>query len=56
MEDGSGTVGVMQMVLSSEWYMGRVLSLVAGTDNWFNVEYDNVLSLNLMEDVDRGDV
>ena len=36
--------------------MGRVLSLVPGTDNWFNVNESQVVSLNLMENVDRGDV
>ena len=25
---------------SEEWYYGRILSLVPGTDNWFNVTYD----------------
>ena len=44
---------------TEQWYLGRVLSLVPGTDDWFNVEYDNesqILSLNLMEDIERGDL
>ena len=44
---------------TEQWYLGKVLSLVPGTDDWFNVEYENesqILSLNLMEDIDRGDV
>ena len=44
---------------SEQWYLGRVLSLVPGTDNWFNVRYDGeeeVLSLNLLLDVDQGDL
>ena len=24
---------------SEQWYLGRVSSLVPGTDNWFNVRY-----------------
>ena len=37
---------------TEQWYLGRVLSLISGTDDWLNVEYDNesqVLSLNLMQ-------
>ena len=44
---------------TEQWFLGRVLSIVPGTDDWFNVEYDNesdVLSLNLMEDIEKGDL
>ena len=40
------------------WYKGRVLSLVPGTTDWFNVEYDgedNILSHNLLFDIEKGD-
>ena len=41
------------------WYKGRVLSLVPGTTDWFNVKYDgedNILSLNLLFDIEKGDL
>jgi len=41
------------------WYKGQVLGLVPGTNDWFNVQYDGedeILSLNLLEDVDKGDL
>ena len=44
---------------SAEWYYGRILSLVPGTDDWFNVIYDGeteVLSLNLLLDIEKGDL
>ena len=42
-----------------EWYAGRILSLVPGTIEWFNVQYDGeaeVLTLNLYSDIDSGDL
>ena len=39
--------------------LGRVLSVVPETGDWFNVEYDyesQVLLLNLKEDIERGDL
>lgn len=42
-----------------QWYFGEVLSKVAGTDEWYNVQYegeDDVLTLNLHEDIDLGDL
>ena len=41
-----------------EWYCGRILSLVSGTVEWFNVQYDGeeVLTLNLYTDIDNGDL
>lgn len=44
---------------SEQWYYGRILSLVPGTDEWFNVSYDGeseVLSLNLLLDIEKGDL
>ena len=44
------------MVLSNT---GRILSVVPGTTEWFNVQYDDeqeVLSLNLYTDIDNGDL
>jgi len=41
------------------WYKGRVLSLVPGTTDWLNVKYDgedNILSLNLLFDIEKGDL
>ena len=35
---------------TEQWYTGRILSVVPGTTEWFNVQYDGeqeVLSLNL---------
>jgi len=40
-------------------YIGEVLSKVAGTVKWYNVRYedeDDVLTLNLHEDIDLGDL
>ena len=40
-----------------QWYFGEVLSKVAGTDERYNVKYeDDVLTLNLHEDMDLGDL
>ena len=42
-----------------QWYLGNVLSKVAGTNEWYNVRYegeDDVLTLNLHEDIDSGDL
>ena len=44
---------------SEQWYYGRILSLVPGTDDWFNVAYDGeseILSLNLLLDIEKGDL
>ena len=41
------------------WYKGRVLSLVPGTTDWFNIKYDgeeDILTLNLLFDIEKGDV
>ena len=42
-----------------QWYFGEVVSKVAGTNEWYNVWYegeDDVLTLNLREDIDLGDL
>ena len=42
-----------------QWYFGEVMSKVAGTNEWYNVRYegeDDVLTLNLREDIDLGDL
>ena len=42
-----------------QWYFGEVLSKVAGTNEWYNVQYkgeDGVLTLNLHEDIDLEDL
>ena len=41
-----------------QWYYGNILSLVPGTNNWFNVQYDGdvILSLNLFLDIEKGDL
>ena len=42
-----------------EWYCGCILSLVPGTIEWFNVQYDGeeeILTLNLYTDIDNGDL
>ncbi len=42
-----------------QWYYGRILSLVPGTDEWLNVSNDGeseVLSLNLLLDIENGDL
>ena len=42
-----------------QWYFGEVVSKVAGTNEWYNVWYkgeDDVLTLNLCEDIDLGDL
>lgn len=44
---------------SDEWYYGTILDVVPGTDDWYNVQYDDedqVLSLNLHLDIDKGDL
>lgn len=44
---------------SEQWYYDRILSLVPGTDDWFNVAYDGeseILSLNLLLDIEKGDL
>ena len=41
------------------WYKGKVLSLVPGTTEWYNVKYDgedNILTLNLLLDIKNGDL
>ena len=38
-----------------EWYCGRILSLVPGTVEWFNVQYDGE-ELKLYTDIDSGDL
>ena len=41
------------------WYKGKVLSLVPGTTEWFNVKYDgedDILTLNLLLDIEKGDL
>lgn len=38
-----------------QWYTGLILSVVDGSTEWFNVQYDgeeDVLTLNLYEDID----
>ena len=40
-------------------YYGKILSLVPGTTDWFNVIYDGedtVLSFNLVIDIEKGDL
>ena len=42
-----------------KWYKGQVLGLVPGTSEWYNVQYDGeneILSLNLLVDIDKGDL
>ena len=42
-----------------QWYFGTILDVVPGTDDWYNVQYDNedqVLSLNLLLDIEQGDL
>jgi len=44
---------------SEQWYLGTILDVVPGTDDWYNVQYDNedqVLSLNLLLDIEQGDL
>ena len=44
---------------SEHLYYGKILSIVPGTTDWFNVIYDGediVLSLNLFIDIKRGDL
>jgi len=41
------------------WYFGTVLDLVPGTKDWYNIKYDkedDTLSLNLLLDIERGDL
>ena len=40
-----------------KWYKSQVLNLVPGTTDWCNVKYDEdeILSLNLLVDIDKGD-
>ena len=41
------------------WYRGRVLGLVPGPTDWYNVQYDgkeDILSLNLLVDIDKVDL
>ena len=47
----------------SEWFSGTVLERVAGQESdsgmWYNVKYDNednVVTLNLQEDIEAGDI
>ena len=42
-----------------QWYSGTIRDVVPGTDDWYNVQYDNedqVLSLNLLLDIEQGDL
>ena len=42
-----------------QWYLGIILDVVPGTDDCYNVQYDNedqVLSLNLLLDIEQGDL
>ena len=44
---------------NEQWYFGTILSLVAGSTDWFNVSYDGeeeVLCLNLILDIEKGDL
>jgi len=41
------------------WYFGTILDLVPGTKDWYNIKHDNEddnLSLNMLLDIDRGDL
>ena len=40
-------------------YFRAILDVVPGTDDWYNIQYDNedqVLSLNLLLDIEQGDL
>ena len=43
-----------------QWYLSEVLSRSSGTDEWYNIQYEgednNILTLNLHEDIDLGDL
>ena len=42
-----------------KWYKGKVLSVVPGTNDWFNTKYDgeeDILTLNLLFDIEKGDI
>ena len=42
-----------------QWCLGNALIKVAGTNEWYNVRYEseeNVLTRNLHEDIDSGDL
>ena len=39
-----------------KWYKGQVLGLVPGTSDWYNVRENEILSLNLLVDIDKGDL
>ena len=42
-----------------QWYTGLILSVVDGSTEWFNVQYDgeeDILTLNLYEDIEKGDL
>lgn len=44
---------------TEQWYYGNILSLVPGTNDWFNIQYDGedvILSLNLFVDIEKGDL
>ena len=44
---------------TEKWYLGTILDIVAGTDDWYNVRCDDeeqVLSLNLLLDIEKGDL
>ena len=43
---------------TEQWYHGNILSLVPGTNDWFNVQCDGdvILSLNLFLDIEKGDL
>ena len=42
-----------------EWFTGHIMSVVPGTNSWFNVKYDGedqILTLNLFEDMQNVDL
>ena len=47
------------MIGTKKWYLGTILDVAAGTDNWYKVKYDDkeqILSLDLLLDVEKGDL
>ena len=42
---------------TEQWYTGCILSVVPGTTEWFNMQYDGEQELNLLyTDIDNGDL
>ena len=35
---------------------GGILDLVSGTKDWYNIKYEDVLSLNILLEIERGDL